>query len=426
MENWDQNLLVESTEDRRVVNIADVIMGGGKTSAAIRYINQSPPDEKILFVSPYNKEGDRIERACQQKDITALEEHRGAKMNDLRYKVFSGRSAAGTHTLLSMITDDILERISEQNYTLILDEAVDVTRTASRKDISTFNYIMLHDGFLVDEETNVVSFANEKEEAACRAFSSEFTDLVTSGNVQYRNSRMVVWLFPLRILAAFKRILMLTYMVEGSTAYYYFLGNGYEANMLGVRKTEDGGYEFCPKDQADKVALDLKDKIHIVENRVYNKIGDADNSLTSGWYQKNKREQTKEYSVVTKKVRNVFKNYFRCRPRDFFWTCYKEYEEDFADKNIKKRFLSCNMRATNEWANCHYLAYPINFNLHPDVYAYFKSLGYTMDKDKYSLSMMVQWVWRSAIRKGEEIWLYVPSARMRGLFTDWLEEVSGG
>ena len=62
---------------------------------------------------------------------------------------------------------------------------------------------MLHDGFLVDEETNVVSFANEKEEAACRAFSSEFTDLVTSGNVQYRNSRMVVWLFPLlRILAA--------------------------------------------------------------------------------------------------------------------------------------------------------------------------------------------------------------------------------
>ena len=72
------------------------------------------------------------------------------------------------------------------------------------------------------------------------------------------------------------------------------------------------------------------------------------------------------------------------------------------------------------------LAYPINFNLHPDVYAYFKSLGYTMDKDKYSLSMMVQWVWRSAIRKGEEIWLYVPSARMRGLFTDWLEEVSGG
>ena len=60
MENWDQNLLVESTEDRRVVNIADVIMGGGKTSAAIRYINQSPPDEKILFVSPYNKDRESL------------------------------------------------------------------------------------------------------------------------------------------------------------------------------------------------------------------------------------------------------------------------------------------------------------------------------------------------------------------------------
>ena len=69
MENLGRDLLVENTEDRRVVNIADVIMGGGKTSAAIRYINQSPPDEKILFVSPYNKEGDRIEAACEQKGL---------------------------------------------------------------------------------------------------------------------------------------------------------------------------------------------------------------------------------------------------------------------------------------------------------------------------------------------------------------------
>ena len=426
MENLGRDLLVENTEDRRVVNIADVIMGGGKTSAAIRYINQSPPDEKILFVSPYNKEGDRIEAACEQKGITALEEHRGAKMNDLRYRILSGQSAAGTHTLMSMIPDDILERISKQNYTLIIDEAVDVTRTASRKDISTFNFIMAHDGFLVDEDTNVVSFPNEKEAAACRSLSPELADLVASGNVQYRNNKMLVWLFPLRILAAFRRILMLTYMVEGSTAYYYFLGNGYEVNMLGVRKTEDGEYEFCHEDQGDKVALDIKDKIHIVESNVYNKIGDEKNALTSGWYEKNKKAQTEEYKTITRKVSNVVKNHFKCKVNDFFWTCYKEYEEDFADRNIKKRFLSCNMRATNEWANCHYLAYPINFNLHPDVYSYFKSLGYTMDKDKYSLSMLVQWVWRSAIRKGEEIWLYVPSKRMRTLFIEWLEEVSSG
>ena len=58
----------------------------------------------------------------------------------------------------------------------IIDEAVDVTRTASRKDISTFNFIMAHDGFLVDEDTDVVSFPNKKEEAACRSLSPELAD----------------------------------------------------------------------------------------------------------------------------------------------------------------------------------------------------------------------------------------------------------
>jgi len=40
------------------------------------------------------------------------------------------------------------------------------------------------------------------------------------------------------------------------------------------------------------------------------------------------------------------------------------------------------------------------------------------------LSEMVQWVWRSAIREGNEIVLYVPSERMRNLFTNWLEQTS--
>lgn len=35
---------------------------------------------------------------------------------------------------------------------------------------------------------------------------------------------------------------------------------------------------------------------------------------------------------------------------------------------------------------------------------------------------MIQWIWRSAIRNGEEISLYLPSKRMRDLLTEWIEK----
>ena len=44
----------------------------------------------------------------------------------------------------------------------------------------------------------------------------------------------------------------------------------------------------------------------------------------------------------------------------------------------------------------------------------------TFDKAHKSLSNVIQFVFRSRLRKGESINLYVPSSRMRELFLKWL------
>ena len=44
-----------------------------------------------------------------------------------------------------------------------------------------------------------------------------------------------------------------------------------------------------------------------------------------------------------------------------------------------------------------------------------------MDEDLYGLSEMIQWIWRSRIRNGEKINIYVPSIRMRTLLKSWLD-----
>ena len=43
----------------------------------------------------------------------------------------------------------------------------------------------------------------------------------------------------------------------------------------------------------------------------------------------------------------------------------------------------------------------------------------------FALQEMLQWIWRSAIRDGKPIDLYIPSERMRSLLVEWLDYVAG-
>jgi hypothetical protein len=52
--------------------------------------------------------------------------------------------------------------------------------------------------------------------------------------------------------------------------------------------------------------------------------------------------------------------------------------------------------------------------------AYFEDAGVEVSADYYALLTMTQWLWRTAIRRGQPVTVYVPSERMRGLLMDWL------
>ena len=62
--------------------------------------------------------------------------------------------------------------------------------------------------------------------------------------------------------------------------------------------------------------------------------------------------------------------------------------------------------------------------MNPIVKNFFLQHGVNVDEDGYALSEMLQFIWRSAIRNGEEIWVYIPSVRMRNLLKQWIDENS--
>lgn len=417
-------LLIENAEGNRTINVADVPMGGGKTSAAINYINQSPSSEKIIFVSPYKDEGLRIERECKSKNVSALVEKKGSKLNDLREKLLSGRNIASTHALLAKYTDDILETIQAGDYTIIIDEAYEVTRTVTQEMRSQFYFLLEQNLIQIDERDRSVSFKNDAASKSCGTVMNDLAKLIQTGAVYYYDNKIIIWVFPIKILNAFKRVIVLTYLFDAQPIYYYLSSKNYSFNYIGVRKIGNTTYEFCEKELSDGFRYSLRDKIHIVEKQSYNKIGDGKYALSSGWYKRSAHGDMADLNIVRNRIRSIQKNYFKCSVNDFFWTCFAKYQPYIEDKNIEKRFVECNKRAVNEFGNCHYMAYAIGLYSHPDTYNYFKHLGYTMDVEKWSLSEMIQWIWRSAIRNGEEIWIYVPSKKMRELLSAWIEEVS--
>lgn len=104
------------------------------------------------------------------------------------------------------------------------------------------------------------------------------------------------------------------------------------------------------------------------------------------------------------------------------YTVFKPYCKYVKGEGYTKGFVSCNARGTNEFKNKKSLAYLINFFMSPDIKQFVEHYHIEFDDNLFSLSALLQWIWRSQIRDGKSIDLYIPSERMRELLKIWINE----
>lgn len=74
---------------------------------------------------------------------------------------------------------------------------------------------------------------------------------------------------------------------------------------------------------------------------------------------------------------------------------------------------------------CAAVGYFVNRYMNPNINKYFGQFGAAVPNNAYGLSEMVQFIWRSAIRNGEMIYLLIPSKRMYDILMDWLSVIEG-
>lgn len=400
------------------VKIVDMIMGSGKTSSAINFINETKKDEKFIFITPYLDEVDRIKKACPFKNFKEPKEM-GTKLNGIKYLINQGENIVSTHALFQRFDNEAIDLCRNQGYTLIMDEVTDVVE---KYDISKEDFKILKDNFVdIDNETGLLRWRNPEDDYYGK-FSEE-KRLCELNSLAYYGGSIMMWLFPIEVFNAFRKIYILTYMFNAQIQRYYYDYYKLPYKYMYVSGNCQDNYSFTEdKDSRNLNGYNYKELIHILEDEKLNRIGDREYDLSKTWYERNKNNAS--INQLKNNIVNYFINKRKSKTYDNLWTTFKDYKPLLNGKGYGRGYVPLNKRASNEYAQKTSVVYPVNRYINPGIKNFFLKHDVAVDEDGFALSEMLQFIWRSAIRDGKEIWIYIPSIRMRNLLKKWINENS--
>lgn len=425
-----------------MVYVCDAVMGSGKTTATINYIN-SHPEKKFIYITPYLGESDRIVDNCDMIKFETPSGKRGAaksgkysKLEDVRELIASGKNISSTHALFKTYDSEMLSMITEQGYILIIDENVEVTEKSgdSMDDIN----MLVKSGYIneeYDEGTDLLTTysINEEKEYGGGRFSTFFRMLRSKSltKVEVEDGATFLqyyWILPPELIESFEDVFVLTYMFEGQGLYNMFKIHDIQYKNIGVKRA-DNLYEFDFYNAVNYVPeyiRHLDELIDIVMDQRYNRIGDKLHDLSMSWFA---RESNGEVLALKRLIRSVFDYRFAESSKSGrvgnqntlrLWGTYAKCRNKLTGKGYTNNYLVFNSRATNKYKSAQYLVYAVNLFVNVADKKYYEKLGIKVSDDQYALSTMLQWIWRSAIRDGKPIHIYIPSRRMRELLIDWM------
>ena len=400
------------------VNIVDAIMGAGKTSAIINHINQS--DQKFLVITPFLDEITRYRTYCKGKNFkTPKFESKTTKLDNIKTLIGKGENIVSTHALFQKFDNELIDMCRAQNYTLIMDEVANVIDeyTITKQDFE----ILKNTYVIINQETKQLIWKEEHADYHGK-FDNE-KRLCELGSLVCYGNDLMVWLFPIETFNSFRNIYILTYKFELQLQKYYYDYYGLSYKFWSVEGDSLENYLLVDYDpNKNYLNYDYKQLIHICEVERMNLIGDRDSDLSKSWYTRNKSNSSMK--VLKNNISNFFRNIRNDNSADNIWTTFKDYQSILKGKGYTKGYLPLNSRATNEYRDRASVVYPVNRYLNPFVKNFFTTNNISVDEDGYALSEMLQFIWRSAIRDGKEIFVYVPSVRMRKLLKQWIKENS--
>lgn len=408
-----------------MVNVCDAIMGSGKSQSAISYMN-AHPERRFIYITPYLDEAKRIRDGCPElrfaEPSKKLPEYGFSKSRHTMALIEEGRNISSTHQAFTWYTAETVARIKEKGYVLIIDEEIEVLE---KSDAVYLDDILVAKaaGYVEEEPEGVYKYTGKPYGNGClrplfRAMQSRNLMRIPDRG----SNTLFFWMFPAELFTAFEDVFILTYLFQGQDLDLFLQMHEIPYQKIGVRRTANGGYEFSDQpDYVPEYVGRLGEMIHIVDKEKLNAIGEEYHALSGAWY---KRDES-DVEQMKKNLYNFFFNYQRGLPANRkMYGSFKDEKTRLRGAGYSNGYVVFNQKATNELREKTALAYCVNLFMNVSKKNYYRANGFEPDEDTYALSVMVQWIWRSAIRDGKEINLYIPSRRMRELLIGWIEKLN--
>lgn len=378
-------------------------------------------------------------------------------MNHITKLVNAGCNLATSHKAFDMFTPQLLESIQEYEYTLIIDETINVMEygryfyddVKTMVDAGNLEYV---DGFY--------RFCGSQDLLEGQSYFSDMYRLAYSKNLyMFENEedrikgnpkgKYYYFTLPLDFIKVFKDVYILTYYFSSSELYLLFKMHNVEYKTIGVEK-KGGAYRLSETGYYTSDTIkNLNKLIHICEDDVCapsvgrprakfntyktkhnNRSIDKSFHLTRSFYEKKENER------IVKIVRNnnqrfidgVISEVGGDKKTDCVWTVYKSLIDRVKSPKIQDCWIPLNSRATNKYGDRTIFSWLVELYQPPPKKKYFEKFGngVVMDEKAICLSTIIQAVFRTAIRNGREIFIYMPSKRSREMFAKWVNDVSNG
>lgn len=415
------------------VVVVDALCGQGKTESVIEMM-QKDVEGKFLYVTPYLSECHRVAGTLYDtEDIDKkplLNEtgeyiyEAGAKLGAFKFKhpddsfgrkgkslcslLSEGENVVSTHALFTELSSNAIE--AAKDYTLIIDESVNVYTQDGRH--KTIAHALERKIIYLDEDGITLRFDRNRfgestpdnPDTAKGSLYESIAAQCDLGQLLLIRKKTVVWEMSADLLSNFKKVIICTYMFEGSEMSVYLKKKGIKYS---VQKLEGA-----------KTAKDVAHLIEVMDDNKLNAVGATGKLSSSAFAHKDKKEVLSE--TMRRNLQNVFTNKWKAKADDRLWTCFVTNKKTIGGEKYLNQFLSYNYKATNDYMNVHHVAFLIDAHTNPNIVEASEiNSNSLMDQELYAVSSLIQFVFRSAVRKGESIKLYLPSLRMRELLERW-------
>ena len=464
------------------INVIDGIMGSGKSTAIINYvkhITQDNPTQKILIVLLYHKEITRYASAlAKYGDFISITESITYKKGTLEKALKNKKNIICTQALF--LEHNQIFQSNCDDYILIIDEVINsaiqqvqlptydiVEKKDDENKSKTTTYtftsndidIMLEQKMLLLSDDNLIYWNDEYNGENIYILLKDFfssSSIYLQHSINYTSSDTrysFIKTIPIELFKAFQDIYILTYLWKAQIMKYYFDMNNFSYRYLEpieVFTAEELSFEFqiTNKDSnfdIDKLFKANAKKLITMPSTEKTQLYSYKNSINavinlSYSFYNTQIQQEQNHIVLAQlknNIKNVIENIFKLPVKDrrIMWTIYKEYTDLIVKKQFNKpkcrhlnmdNFVSISSKGTNDFADRNILIYLVDRYINPVLKNFInskcKKFNIEFDENLFSLSELIQWIWRSQIRNNKPIFLYIASLRMYNLFNDWLND----